>query len=85
MNINDVKIGEVVMSADTGNVTIIVTDRFTGKKTERFLVVSEFNELMNPTGDCYQNGMKVICEQITSKKSGIFHNGIELEKHEILS
>ena len=53
-------IGEVFMSPDTGNVTIIVTDQFTKKKTERFLVVSEFNEVMNPTGDCFQNGMKAI-------------------------
>lgn len=60
MVLTDAKIGEVIMSADTGNVTIVVTDSFTGKKTERFLVVSEFNELMNPTGECYQNGMKLI-------------------------
>ena len=59
------KIGEVFICRDSANV-VILTDN-NGEKRRRFLVTSEFVELMDPTQQCFQLGMDKIVERLKNQ------------------
>lgn len=56
------KIGEVYRCLDTANVIILTNNN--GKKKKRFLITSEFVELMEPTDRCYQLSMELLREKL---------------------